>query len=406
MFIPWDESVRGESKGGILNRKPSMNGLLNFVQSPQALALATGLLEGGQPSFDYSPSLGAGLARGFNHMQAANKFERKQGLEEEKLRQMSELDRAKLEIAKARLALDRDKANNPGMDRLTGLPQEYASLMAIKERFGEDSYAYQEARRALEMRLKTAESMVNTRNEVNSRRDWTTLPVDYKVNVLAQYASLGINEKDAIALYNAGRSPQDIAMERQNVIPEEDIGDTPPAQVGEGFPPPPKEMPIVGKEYAATGATRTSIQRAEGGLAEEEYIAPIIKDAMAPYARKFAGYSPRQMLDALSSDPDKIDKIAKFYAARAIQPEIAGNRARMTDTSTAEGAMHDIQSSALNKVKILESEVSPEAYAKASDYISEWISGMTRSRVDAMKGIKRPKTAKKADDDPLGLRKK
>lgn len=334
------------------------DGLIDFSKSPEAMDLAAGLLSQATPSMTEPRSFAGGLSAGIQNM-------------------------SKNQILRA-------KAKQKLTPKLTGLPQEYASLEQAKSIYGADNPIIKKMERALELREQAQESLIGTREEINKRRDFSLLPVDNKVQVLSEYAGLGINEKDAVTLFNAGRTPQIVAQERKNLIPNEDIGDRLPQMRKEAGAPQAPANTSINKKYPATSATRTAIQSAEGGLAEEEYAAPIFREAMGPYARKFAGYSPRQMVDALSSDPQKIDKVAKFYAARALQQEMASFRARMSDGSSAGEALQHIQADALNKIKILESQVSPEAYIKAHEYMSKWITGMTKARIAAMKNESLP----------------
>ncbi len=395
--------------------------LMEFLQSPQALGLASGLLA------NPTPYLSGGLALGFGNMGKAKQFEMEHGLEKDKLKQQDALERARLAISQGHLDLDREKLYNPRAQALTGLAAEAASLNRVLLDPTIDPEIKKGLIKDFENRRKVQESLYGTRQKNMEVKDFQLLPADSKINVLSQYAGVGINEKDAVSLFNKGISP-DMYLEYQQAAPGADPDSLPDmtpqidsaGSIKANEPVMPKIRPVSGqvdKIYPATSATRTSIQTAEGALSEEEWIAPIITDAMAPYSRKFAGYSPKQMVDALSGDSQKIDKVAKFYAARALQPEIAGIRSRMTAGSSAHEALKEIQSAALNKIKVLESEVSEEAYSKAQNYISEWIGGMTRARVNAMKGVKTnqsspaPSSAASSssvmqNDDPLGLKKR
>ncbi len=278
-------------------------------------------------------------------------------------------------------------SNNP-LSRLTGLPAEAAALSQVLSDPNIPQEIKQGLQRDFENRRNVQESLYSSRTKNTQVKDFQLLPADSKINVLSEYAGIGIGEKDAIGLFNQGITPQALLEQQsgsQNINPQDFVSSLQGLQSNGGE---------INKQYPATSATRTSVQQTEGALAEEEYISPIITDAMKPYARKFLGKSPKQMYDALSSDPNKIDKVAKFYAARALQPEIAGIRTRMAGGSSAHEALRDIQKDALNKIDILDSEVSPEAYAKAQEYISDWIGGMTRARVNAMKGQSKNTKAK------------
>lgn len=95
--------------GGLLAGNNFQEKFMNFLQSPQALALAAGLLESGQPSFTTPPSLAGGLASGFANVGKENRFMSEQQLEREKLKQQELLEKARLAIMQGSLDIDRSK---------------------------------------------------------------------------------------------------------------------------------------------------------------------------------------------------------------------------------------------------------------------------------------------------------
>lgn len=171
MFIPWGSGV--EAAGGVLNkellRRPT--GLLNFIDSPQASILAAALLEQGRPSTTHIPSFGQGLSKGLEGIAAYDKYEQEQQLKGYKAMQDKLLEQAKLDILRGQLDLDREKLYSPKAQSLVGLPREYADLERVKEIYGEDSYVYQEAKRALESRLAAQSSMIDYREKMNESAD-------------------------------------------------------------------------------------------------------------------------------------------------------------------------------------------------------------------------------------------
>lgn len=121
--LPFDTGFK--LGGGLLDKsKPREKiGLLNFLSSPQGLALAAGLLEESAPSFDRVPSFGTGLARGFGNMQKINQFETEQQLEKDKLEQQKLLEQARLEILKGHLDVDRGKLDLEKFNKAQSLEQ-------------------------------------------------------------------------------------------------------------------------------------------------------------------------------------------------------------------------------------------------------------------------------------------
>ena len=214
--------------------------------------------------------------------------------------------------------------------------------------------------------LNTKNSLFETRQNKIQNQDFVNLPADSKINVLSGFAGLDVGEKQAINLYNQGFTPATYAVDVLGYSPE--------------------AASKINKQFPATSGTRKDVQTAEGALAEEEYLAPLVNAAIEPYSQTLFGRSPKQISEGFSKKPEDMERQAKFLAGRALQPEIAGIRSRMTGGSSAHEALRDIQRAALNDIKVFQSQVSPETYKKAQEYISEWISGATKSRINAVKG--------------------
>lgn len=113
-------------------------GLLNFLQSPQTMALAGGLLQGAAPSMTQPSNFASAFGKGLQ------------------------------EYNKSDIALRKIKSDK---QNLTGLPQEYASLETLKSQVGENHPTYLAAKRALDLRLASQESMINYREKLYDTAD-------------------------------------------------------------------------------------------------------------------------------------------------------------------------------------------------------------------------------------------
>lgn len=82
---------------------------MQFLQSPEAMALGASLLEQGQPSYTHTPSFSAGLGQGMEKIGGIQKYRNEQAFEREKLKQQELLEKARLEIMKGHLDVDRGK---------------------------------------------------------------------------------------------------------------------------------------------------------------------------------------------------------------------------------------------------------------------------------------------------------
>lgn len=157
------------------NRQQSMGqGLLNFLGSPQSMAMAQGLLAGSAPSMTQPVTFGGALGQGLGAMQKRGDIERQAKLLQEKFEEQKLMDRAKLEMQKAMMDA-KIKAQAEGRQQnLTGLPQEYASLERLGEIYGYNSDVYQNAKKALDVRLSGLQNLQDYRSHLNDTMDKRT----------------------------------------------------------------------------------------------------------------------------------------------------------------------------------------------------------------------------------------
>lgn len=271
----------------------------------------------------------------------------------------TDLDLKKAQIQKALM-------ENQGGTQLQGHARNVSDLNKLLMDPNIPDQQKQLAKALFEADLNTKNSLITTRENKVRNQKFNMLPSDSKINVLSGFAGLDIGESEAIELYNDGYTPGSYAKEALG------FNDNQAQQIDKRFP--------------TTSGTRKDIATAEGALAEEEYLAPLVNEAIEPYSQTLFGFSPKQIAESFSNNPKDIDKQSKFLAARALQPEIAGIRSRMTGGSSAHEALKDIQRAALNDIKVFQARVTPEVYKKTQEYISDWISGATKSRTNAMKG--------------------
>lgn len=84
------------NQGGILSQRQKPGGILSFLQSPEALALASGLLEASQPSFTQQGTFGGGLGKGFQNMLATRDKSMDRALKERQLNIEEAYNKARL----------------------------------------------------------------------------------------------------------------------------------------------------------------------------------------------------------------------------------------------------------------------------------------------------------------------
>lgn len=281
--------------------------------------------------------------------------------------------------------------SNDPKARMTGLAAEAQSLAVLMADPSIPDYIKQGALKDFENRRNVQESLYGTRMQNQEYKNLVALPSDQKEKIYAQYATLGIDSRRATDLWNQGITPEAIVSQQMQGDNQQNMQMQNQGYQGNEQPYNASNINAnpfqVAQQPALTGADRSAINVTKGALAEEAYIAPIIADAMEGYSTKINGYSPQQFWDTFKDSPDAVDKMAKFYAARALQPEVAGNRARLANSSTAHQAIDDIKRDSLNAIKIMDWKVKPAAYAKAQKYISEWIQGMGNARIEGMQHL-------------------
>lgn len=128
-----------------------------------------------------------------------------------------------------------------------------------------------------------------------------------------------------------------------------------------------KVMGEISKSHLPTSSNRTQQKNQDAGAAELDSLEEFSSVAMAPYSRKFFGYSPVQIGEALSGQNE--EEQAMYLAGRALQPEIAAARSRIAGGSNAQQALQHAQESALGSSKVFESLVSPSVFLKTQEII-------------------------------------
>lgn len=316
----------------------------------------------------------------------------------------TDLELKKAQVTKA-LA---DAQNSQNGGNLQGLAREWSDFYKLEQGLGAQHPIVKGAKRDLENRAKSAEILQTQRSLYTRLKPHSELTADEKAHIASQWRGLGIDPQRGLELYSQGISPENAAEQRmQNAIMQGQSGGQNMQQGGmqnyDSQPSQPSQQSFQGQNISAntvappivpfmTGGNTSDYNTLQGALAEEGYIAPWIAESYEPYAAKYSGYSPKQFFDTFKHDPDAVEKMANFYAARAMQPEVAGNRARLANSSTAHQAIDDIKHDSLNAIKIMDWRVSPKAYKRAQEIISEKIQGMGRARGKGLSGQINPET--------------
>jgi hypothetical protein len=123
--------------------------------------------------------------------------------------------------------------------------------------------------------------------------------------------------------------------------------------------------------YAPTNTDITRAHFRQQAVAELNTIEPIVAAGLAPYSRRFDGYSPLQIADALSGENP--ERQIEFLMAKGVQPEIAGLRVKSMGGQVGIEAIREAQDAAVGRIKIYQAGVSPEIFRKAQERIRQVI---------------------------------
>jgi hypothetical protein len=180
------------------------------------------------------------------------------------------------------------------------------------------------------------------------------LPADQKAALVAQAAGLGISPTDATQAFLNGATIEDLARSK-------------------GVDPSNMPSPI----YPTTQAQLTQIQRRNQALAEINTLEPTISNAIAPYSRRFAGFSPAQVADSITGDNP--DQQAQYLAARAIMPEMSALRVKAMGGQVGVEAINEITDASMGNLGAFGPTVSPKVYKAAQGYVTQWLNQAVQS---------------------------
>jgi hypothetical protein len=193
---------------------------------------------------------------------------------------------------------------------------------------------------------------------------YLTLPAPEKNWMLAQARALGIPGAEASSEFIKGKSILDLA-EKQ------------------GFPRDYSKLPQ--PSYAATTSSLTNAQRRASSLAELKAIDDFAVNAQAPYAQRFAGFSPLEVMqkfkDTFGTLPEKEKKqLIDFTAANMVMPDVNVLRPKMMGMQNiGVEAMREISKAAHNRWKTMESTMSPELFREATKKANQLMEKMVNA---------------------------
>lgn len=198
-------------------------------------------------------------------------------------------------------------------------------------------------------------------NKMVQSFNWRSLPVDQKTALLAQAAGMGYDNITATQLLMNGNTIADLARAK-GLDPN-------------NLPPP---------NYALTKGDITRLHQTQAAQNELQVLNPKIYNALAPYSARFHGYSPKQVGEAIKGENP--DAQAKFFAAKALVPEMTMIRTRLANPATRAGVelVREITNSSMSNIKAFQPFVTPQIYSQANKYIDQWLTDAVTARNSAL----------------------
>jgi hypothetical protein len=225
------------------------------------------------------------------------------------------------------------------------------ALNMIKAKYGEDSQVYKDAKERYDVDV--AHQKATTDRQVNliNSGQFRMLNADDKRRVIAYAASpeLHYTPDEAAKELSSGKTLQDLANARGVNLAD------------------------VHPNYALTTPVITQSQTRNAFISEIGELQKDLIEPLAKVSRKVGGYSPELLWGQISGKMSPEEQ-GKILAANALQPELAGLRARTLGAQNVGiELVKEMETKALADLKTVEGLVSPEAYRSMSYHINNYI---------------------------------
>lgn len=252
-----------------------------------------------------------------------------------------------LREAQTRKAKAQAEQLEEGIVTPTGLAAEYEAARQLEQKHGADNPYVKALKSELERRSLGRESLTQQRESVAQSRMFANLPQDEKRRVLGYSVGMGYTPDEAIQEFNRGKTLRQMADEKNF------------------------DLENVNPIYPLAGENIKQMQQRQGFNRELNVLDDLVTDGMNQFGQTIAGYSPSQIISAISNDD--VEKQGKFLAARALSPEMAALRLKVAGGQVGIEAIREMQDKSLANVKTIESLVTPEVRTSMNRHISDWL---------------------------------
>ena len=176
--------------------------------------------------------------------------------------------------------------------------------------------------------------------------DWVHSTPEAKTYEIALGAGMGLTPDKFVHERTQGKSIAQIATEQ-------------------GFDP--NNLPA--PDFLPTRQNISLLKKRQAALKEVDSLGKFVREGLAPFSRKIAGYSIPQIVKALTGK-NKNEQI-NFLAARILTPELANIRQNLAQGNAGVTAAEEIMHRGLMNIKVLESVVAPDVFLKAQELADE-----------------------------------
>lgn len=220
-------------------------------------------------------------------------------------------------------------------------------MAQLKNRYGSDSDIVKNAQKQLDLENELKQSNITRRSQINNAQAYSSLPADEKKRVVATAVGMGYDPSEASRLLNSGKTLSDMSQEKGIDL---------------------KEVQPV---YPLGGETLKQMQKRGAFANEIKVLQTRINEATKGYGRRLAGYSPKQVMDAISNENP--DQQGRYLAARALAPELNALRLNAMNGKVGIEAIKHLTEKAGQNSKVFESLISDDARQSMNNYMSQWI---------------------------------
>jgi hypothetical protein len=279
---------------------------------------------------------------------ALNKFK----VQEEPQKFTSEMSTAAIKRAldKANINKTNEEAKLPfGGKGLTGEIGQALILNMVKAKYGEDSQIYKDAKERSDVDLAHQKATTERQENLINSTPLRLLTAPERGRVFANAVGLGYTPDEAAKKLASGLTLQDLADAKG------------------------KNLSDVQPSYPLTNSVLTQSQTRNAFISEIGELQKDLIEPLAKVSRKVGGYSPKLLWGQISGKMSPEEQ-GEILAANALQPELAGLRARTLGAQNVGiELVREMEQKALADLKTVEGVVSPEAYRSMSYHINNYI---------------------------------